>query len=100
MSGYVGTDVHRKRSRVAVVTEDGTVELNKNVVNGSEPMLRGCQAARRALVGGPSTGYELAEAIRSCPLVSVAVSGDCYCWLLGSPPMRIVVWLAAVSSAA
>jgi len=25
---------------VAVVTEDGTVELNKNVVNGSEPMLR------------------------------------------------------------
>jgi transposase len=32
--------VHRKRSQVAVVTEDGTVELNKNVVNGSEPMLR------------------------------------------------------------
>ena len=29
-----------KRSQVAVVTEDGTVELNKNVVNGSEPMLR------------------------------------------------------------
>ena len=40
MSVYVGIDVHRKRSRVAVVTEDGTVELNKNVVNGSEPMLR------------------------------------------------------------
>src|SRR5437868_9091153 len=36
----VGIDVHRKRSQVAVVTEDGTVELNKNVVNGSEPMLR------------------------------------------------------------
>ena len=32
--------MHRKRSQVAVVTEDGTVELNKNVVNGSEPMLR------------------------------------------------------------
>jgi transposase len=32
--------VHRKRSQVAVVTGDGTVELNKNVVNGSEPMLR------------------------------------------------------------
>jgi len=32
--------VHRKRSQVAVVTEDGTVQLNKNVVNGSEPMLR------------------------------------------------------------
>jgi hypothetical protein len=25
---------------VAVVAEDGTVELNKNVVNGSEPVLR------------------------------------------------------------
>jgi transposase len=32
--------VHRKRSQVAVVTEDGTVQLNKNVVNGSEPFLR------------------------------------------------------------
>src|SRR5881296_1479141 len=40
MSVYVGIDVHRKRSQVAVVTGDGTVELNKNVVNGSEPMLR------------------------------------------------------------
>ncbi len=40
MSVYVGIDVHRKRSQVAVVTEDGTVELSKNVVNGSEPMLR------------------------------------------------------------
>jgi hypothetical protein len=26
---YVGIDVHRKRSQVAVVTEDGTVQLNK-----------------------------------------------------------------------
>ena len=40
MSVYVGIDVHRKRSQVAVVTEDGAVQLNKNVVNGSEPMLR------------------------------------------------------------
>ena len=40
MSVYVGIDVHRKRSQVAVVTEDGTVQLNKNVVNGSEPVLR------------------------------------------------------------
>src|ERR1051326_2497464 len=37
---YVGIDVHRKRSQVAVVTEGGQVQLNKNVVNGSEPMLR------------------------------------------------------------
>ena len=32
--------MHRKRSQVAVVTEDGEVQLNKNVVNGSEPILR------------------------------------------------------------
>jgi hypothetical protein len=41
MSVYVGIDVHRKRSQVAVVTEDGTVQLNKNVVNGSA---RSCRA--------------------------------------------------------
>jgi hypothetical protein len=40
MSVYVGIDVHRKRSQVAVVTEDGQVQLNKNVVNGMEPFLR------------------------------------------------------------
>jgi hypothetical protein len=50
MSVYVGIDVHRKRSQVAVVAEDGKVQLNRNVVNGSEPMLRligGCRPARR-----------------------------------------------------
>ena len=40
MSVYVGIDVHRERSQVAVVTEDGKVQLNRNVVNGSAPMLR------------------------------------------------------------
>src|SRR4249920_1144226 len=40
MSVYVGIDVHRKRSQVAIVAEDGKVQVNKNVVNGSEPMLR------------------------------------------------------------
>ena len=40
MSVYVGIDVHCKRSQVAVVTEDGTVQLNKNTVNGTEPLLR------------------------------------------------------------
>jgi len=29
LSVYVGIDVHRKRSQVAVVSEDGTVQLNK-----------------------------------------------------------------------
>jgi transposase len=40
MSVYVGIDVHRKRSQVAVVTADGKVQLNKNTVNGTEPILR------------------------------------------------------------
>jgi hypothetical protein len=40
MSVYVGIDVHRNRSQVAVVAEDGKVQLNRNVVNGSEPFLR------------------------------------------------------------
>jgi hypothetical protein len=40
MPVYVGIDVHRKRSQVAVVAEDGTVQLNKNTVNGTEPLLR------------------------------------------------------------
>jgi transposase len=52
MSVYVGIDVHRKRSQVAVVTGDGTVQLNKNVVNGSEPMLR--------LIGGLPSGTPVA----------------------------------------
>jgi len=32
--------VHRKRSQVAVVAEDGKVQLNKNTVNGTETLLR------------------------------------------------------------
>ena len=52
MSVYVGIDVHRKRSQVAVVAEDGKVRLNRNVVNGSEPMLR--------LIGGLPAGTPVA----------------------------------------
>ena len=40
MSVYVGIDVHRKRSQVAVVAEGGKVQLNRNVVNGTEPVLK------------------------------------------------------------
>src|SRR5712691_3586092 len=53
MSVYVGIDVHRKRSQVAVVTGDGQVQLNRNVVNGSEPMLR--------LIGGLPAGTPVAS---------------------------------------
>jgi transposase len=52
MSVYVGIDVHRKRSQVAVVAEDGKMQLNRNVVNGSEPMLR--------LIGGLPAGTPVA----------------------------------------
>jgi len=39
MSVYVGMDVHRKRSQAAVAGDDERAQLNRNVVNGSEPML-------------------------------------------------------------
>ena len=40
MSVYVGIDVHRKRSQVAVIDQDGEVLANRNVPNGAEPILR------------------------------------------------------------
>ena len=39
MSVYVGIDVHRKRSQVAVVDESGEVLANRNVPNGTETIL-------------------------------------------------------------
>ena len=39
MSVYVGIDVHRKRSQVAVVNEVGEVLANRNVNNGVTPIL-------------------------------------------------------------
>ena len=52
MSVYVGIDVHRKRSQVAVVTEDGVVQVNRNVPNGVEPIL--------GLIGDLPTGTAVA----------------------------------------
>jgi transposase len=52
MSVYVGIDVHRKRFQVAVVAEDGKVQLNRNVVNGTEPILK--------LIGGLPAGTPVA----------------------------------------
>jgi len=40
MSVYVGIDVHRKRSQVAVVDQSGEVLTNRNVPNGAEPILK------------------------------------------------------------
>jgi transposase len=39
MSVYVGIDVHRKRSQVAVIGQDGEVLANRNVPNGTETIL-------------------------------------------------------------
>ena len=39
MSVYVGIDVHRKRSQVAVIDPGGQVLANRNVPNGAEPIL-------------------------------------------------------------
>jgi transposase len=39
MSVYVGIDVHRKRSQVAVIDQSGQVLANRNVPNGAEPIL-------------------------------------------------------------
>src|SRR3954447_13299730 len=40
MSVYVGTDVHRKRSQVAVVDQAGEALVNRNVPNGVETVLK------------------------------------------------------------
>src|SRR5215470_10541095 len=40
MSVYVGIDVHRKRSQVAVIDARGEVLANRNVPNGVEPILK------------------------------------------------------------
>ena len=40
MSVYVGIDVHRKRSQVAVIDAAGEVLANRNVPNGVEPILK------------------------------------------------------------
>lgn len=39
MSGYVGIDVHRNRSQVAVIDEGGKVLANRDVSNGVKPVL-------------------------------------------------------------
>jgi transposase len=59
MSVYVGIDVHRKRSQVAMIDEGGEVLANRNVPNGVKPVLSvigglpaGTPAAYEALAGG------------------------------------------------
>ena len=65
MSVYVGIDVHRKRSQVAVVTEDGQVQLNKNVVNGIGAVPAADRGSARGDAGGVRGRVRLELAGRS-----------------------------------
>ena len=56
MSVYVGIDVHRKRSQVAVVDQSGEVLTNRNVNNGVEPILQ----VIGGLPSGTPTAFEAA----------------------------------------
>ena len=56
MSVYVGIDVHRKRSQVAVVNEGGEVLANRNVPNGVKPVL----SVIGELPAGTPAAYEAA----------------------------------------
>jgi transposase len=51
-SDYVGIDVHRRRSQIAVVGADGAVHTNRNVANGADTVL--------SMIGGLPTGTPVA----------------------------------------
>jgi hypothetical protein len=59
ISVYVGTDVHRERSQVAIVTEDGEVQVNRNVPNGLQPILN--LIAGGAISGARPAGSDCVE---------------------------------------
>src|SRR5258706_1928487 len=56
MSVYVGIDVHRKRSQVAVIDSGGEVLANRNVPNGTETIL----GVIGGLPPGTPAGFEAA----------------------------------------
>src|SRR5690349_1859895 len=56
MSVYVGIDVHRKRSQVAVIDQGGEVLASRNVPNGKRPILR----VIGGLPAGTPAAYEAA----------------------------------------
>ena len=56
MSVYVGIDVHRKRSQVAVIDQDGQVLANRNVPNGAQTIL----SVIGGLPAGTPTAFEAA----------------------------------------
>jgi hypothetical protein len=66
MSIYVGIDVHRKRSQVAVIDEGGKVLANRNVPNGAEPVL--------PVIGGLPAGTPLQSTSTTSPSTTSAVA--------------------------
>ena len=78
MPVYVGIDVHRKCSHVALIDQSGEVLASRNVPNGAEPIL--------GVIGGLPPGTPTAFEIRS-PGVVFGESGK---------PMGLS-WPAAVS---
>ena len=84
MSVYVGIDVHRKRSQVAVIDADGEVLANRNVPNGVEPILSvigglpaGTPAAFEAAFGwGWLPGAARRLRLRAAHGAPAAVQGD------------------------
>ncbi len=72
MSVYVGIDVHRRRSQLAVVDAKGEVLANRNVRNGVEPILEvigglppGTSAASGAAFGTGMAGGGCSRATAS-----------------------------------
>jgi transposase len=84
MSVYVGIDVHRKRSQVAVIDDEGKVLANRNVPNGVEPVLSvigglppGTPAAFEAAFGwGWLAGAAGGLRLQPAPGAPAAVQGD------------------------
>lgn len=63
MSVYVGIDVHRKRSQVAVIDDEGKVLANRNVPNGVEPVPAAFDSAFGwGVAGGAAGGLRLRPA--------------------------------------
>jgi hypothetical protein len=84
MSVYVGIDVHRKRSQVAVIDQDGEVLANRNVPNGVAPIL--------GVIGGLPRGRRRRSRPIHAVLADYGHDRPGGCW---SGPGR--AWLAALA---
>ena len=68
MSIYVGMDVHRKRSQIAIVDEAGVQQRNRNVANNPAklvPILGALRRAPRSPLRPPTAGAGWSSCWRS-----------------------------------